>query len=95
MYARVVKGTVKPGQIDEFLHTFQDEVAPELKAEPGFEQSMVLTDRANDAITVVSLFASKADMDASEPGFRKRVAEVMHHMAAPPEATIFEVALRV
>jgi hypothetical protein len=93
MYARVVKGQLQPGKLEEFLGLFNEEFLPALRSSPGFEQAFVVPDPGNNTILALVLFASRADADADEAGFRERAVKAAPLLAAPPEAAVLEVAV--
>jgi quinol monooxygenase YgiN len=95
MYARIVHGSVKPNQMDEFLRMFREEFVPILKETAGFEQMIIVPDRDNDSIVALVMYASKADADADDAGFRQRAAKLSHLLAGPPQASVNEVAILV
>jgi hypothetical protein len=55
---------------------------------------LLFTDRSLDALLAVVVYASKADVEANEPGFRERAAKAAPLLAGPPEASVYEVAVQ-
>jgi heme-degrading monooxygenase HmoA len=93
MYARVVQAMVKPGKMDEFLRMFKDEFAPEIQKDAGFAQSFLT--REGDSIAVMTVYAAKADVDATDPLFRARVAKALDLFTGPPQASTREVVVHL
>jgi quinol monooxygenase YgiN len=94
MYARVVRGGLQPGKADEFVQLFEREFVPAIQQESGFQQVLLFTDKSLDAVVAVVVYASRADVEANEPGFRERAAKAAPLLAGPPEASVYEVAVQ-
>ena len=95
MYARVIQVPIKPGAMDDALNIFES-VAQEAAQQSGFVDFMVLADRTNNAMVVVSLWASEADAIARDSsGFaQQQIAKFGELVTGPPDIRILEVARR-
>jgi quinol monooxygenase YgiN len=93
-YARVVRGDFQPGKIDEFLRLFESEFVPALQQESGFQQVVILADRTANSLLAVVIYASQADVEANEVGFRERASKAAPFLAGPPQASVYEVAVQ-
>ena len=97
MHARVLMAQLRPGTLDEALAIVRDEMAPIIRAQPGFRGFLVLTDHEGDRAVTLSLWATAADRDAGEAsGYaRAQLARIGPLFAAPPvfESYAVDVAL--
>ncbi|WP_412541623.1 antibiotic biosynthesis monooxygenase [Longispora sp. K20-0274] len=93
MYARVVQGTTKPGMMDEFVRLFKDKFGPEIQKTAGFAQSFLTRD--GDSFVSMTVFASKADIDADEPKFQVRIGQAAELLTGPPQSSIREVVVHL
>jgi quinol monooxygenase YgiN len=93
-YARVVKGDLQPGKMDDFVRLFENEFAPAMQQASGFQQLVALSDRTTNSFLVVTIYASQADVEASEPGFRERASKATAFLTGPPQASVYEVAVQ-
>jgi len=53
-------------RLPEYLERIRDRVLPELRQAPGYLGYLNLVDREGDAVLVVSIWATRAEMRASE-----------------------------
>jgi quinol monooxygenase YgiN len=59
MFARNVSIRLKPNTLHDFKHTFEEEVIPMLRKQPGFRDEIVLADDNASDVTAISLWESK------------------------------------
>ena len=96
MFARVTTIQLQPGRMDEFLHFFQDSIAPAAAAQPGFGGITLMTDPQIGKIVAFGLWDSEADLLASERAYyQAKIAEVSGLLAGPPLRESYEVSLQV
>jgi len=96
MFARVTTIQLQPGRMDEFLHFFQDSIAPAAAAQPGFGGITLMTDLQLGKIVAFGLWDSEADLLASESAYyQAKLAEVRGLLAGPPQREAYEVSLQV
>lgn len=86
MFARVMHIQSKPGKLDEVITCYQDSVMPVLKQQPGFSNTLLLTDPATGKGMSITLWHSEADQRACDSnGFLlEQVGKVVPLLAAPP-----------
>jgi heme-degrading monooxygenase HmoA len=96
MYARVVTGTVQPGKLDELSAIFRDDIVPAAEQETGFEGGFLLTDAATSKFVSISLWATKADMEAGDASgyLQEQTAKIAPTLAAPTVKEVFAVGIR-
>jgi heme-degrading monooxygenase HmoA len=66
VYARVTELAGFGDRLPEYLARIRDRVLPELRRAPGYVGYLNLVDRERDSILVVSIWASRDEMRASE-----------------------------
>ncbi len=64
MFARNVSARLKPNTLTEFTQTFENEVLPILRKQPGFRDEIVFANEAGTDITAISLWDTKEQADA-------------------------------
>ena len=96
MFARVTTIQLQPGRLDEFLHFFQDSIAPVAAAQPGFGGITLMTDPQIGKVIAFGLWDSEADLLASERSYyQTKLAEVSGLLAGPPLREAYEVSVQV
>jgi quinol monooxygenase YgiN len=96
MFARVTTLQLQPGKLDEFLHLFQDTIAPAAAAQPGFGGITLMTDPRLGKVVAYGLWDTEADLLASEQAYyQTKLGEVGRLLAAPPLREAFEVSIQV
>lgn len=86
MHARVNYRQIPPGQMDEAVRTYREVTGPDRRAQPGFQQGLILTNRDTGKLVAIAFWASEADMKAASPsGHVNAVA------GGPPEREEYEV----
>ncbi len=94
MHARLNIRQVLPGKLDEFLATFGDTVAPDVRRRPGFKGSLLLTDRdTGKAISLTLWESEKAMREVESKGLLPvDYAKTAHLVAAPVSVERYEVS---
>jgi quinol monooxygenase YgiN len=96
MFARVTTLQLQPGRLDEFLHFFQDSIAPAAAAQPGFGGITLMTDSDLGKVVAFGMWDSEADLLASERAYyQAKLAEVSSLLAGPPLREAYEVCVQV
>ena len=95
MYARVVTNQVQAEKMDEWLALIGDSVVPSLKEQNGFLGFVVLADREHDKSIGYSMWASEADLAASEASgnYQQQIAKLGAVLAAPPVREAYELTV--
>ncbi len=96
MNARISRGSIQPGKMDEFVAATRETVESVYKKHKGFKGFLLLTDgNANEAVSI-SLWETAADMAAHEIGedYQRRMAEVLPLSDGRPALEHFEVRIR-
>ncbi len=97
MYARVVTVQVQPGKLEELLGVLQEQVVPAAQHQPGFRGLMSLTDQGTGKGIAISLWATEADLVASETsGYLQEVRSMTAPFyVMPPFREVYQVSLNV
>ena len=96
MFARVTTLQLQPGRLDEFLHFFQDSIAPVAAAQPGFGGITLMTDSRLGKVVAFGLWDSEADLLASDRSYyQTKLAELSGLLAGPPLREAYEVSVQV
>ena len=95
MYARVVTNQIQAGKMDEWLALIRDSVVPSLKEQNGFLGFVALADREHDKRIGYSMWASEADLAASETSgnYQQQIARLGAVLAAPPVREAYELTV--
>lgn len=92
MHVRIVHSQVPPEVITEATHIWQEQVAPGLKAQPGFVRTSLIGDSAGRALAI-TVWHSEADALAYEasPLSGELVGLFTPYFASPPTMELFEL----
>jgi heme-degrading monooxygenase HmoA len=94
-FARIVTAQLKPTTIDEGVRVLNEQVAPNLKQQPGFQNWELLVNRTTGKMASVSHFATEADAQAGgQAGLKERVAMIAPYLDGPTQLEIYEVDTR-
>ena len=66
-HARTNRRQIQAGKMDEAISEYRDSVIPAVGSRKGFVGGLLLSDRDNNTTLAISLWASKADMLATQP----------------------------
>lgn len=92
MYARLVKGNIKPGKINAASQLFKNDVIPLLKKQHGFRDEITCFTDGVDEGYAISFWDNKADLERYEssvyPQVRSKMADLFQ---GQPTAEKFEV----
>ena len=95
MYARVVTNQIQAGKVDEWLALIRDSVVPSLEEQNGFLGFVALADRERDKSIGYGMWASEADLAASETSgnYQQQIARLGVVLAAPPVREAYELTV--
>jgi quinol monooxygenase YgiN len=95
MQARVTTIQLQPGKIDEAIRLYQESVIPAAKQQPGFRSTMLITDRASGKGMAITVWASDAELQASEASgyYQEQLAKFGPFLAGSPVREVYEVSL--
>jgi heme-degrading monooxygenase HmoA len=95
MYARVTTGQCQPGTIDELMPFFES-AAHQQQGMQGFVSTQLLIDRTANTFMVVTVCATRVDLEASGTVPRQLMADprVAAALAGPPVIAVYEVAVQ-
>jgi heme-degrading monooxygenase HmoA len=77
MFAREVSFRLKPNTLNDFNQTFQKEIVPLLRKQPGFRDVVALAHDNNTDITAISLWDSKTQAETYSTGAYSTVIKTM------------------
>jgi len=94
-FVRIVTGQLKSATLDEGVRTFNEQVTPNLKNQPGYKTSELLVNHTTGKMASVSHFATEADAQAvGQAGLKERVAMIEPFLDGPTQLEIYEVQAR-
>ena len=93
MVMRITTLQVDPTKVDEVLHLIETSVVHAAHQQPGFKQFTVAADRANATIKAIGLWATDADVTASDTSgyYQEQIGKVQPYLTAPPQREVYEV----
>ena len=96
-YARVLTSTVKPGKTDELIQIARDSILPVARQQGGSLGMLLLNDRTTGKGISITLWATEADMKASETSgyLREQLTKLTDVLATPVVREAYEVAVQV
>ena len=97
VHARFVHATIHPDRIEEAIALFRDSVLPVTQVQPGFQGARLLIDRGIGKGVIVTLWASEAEMKATETSgyLRQQLAKFSSLFISPPTREAYELVLSV
>lgn len=95
MYVSLVTATVKPGQVDEAIRIWQEQVMPTVKQIPGIKAGRFLVDRSTNTAVSSATYDTEAEAQAAgaSPEYRQAVSSLLSVITAPPQRAIYEVVV--
>ncbi len=96
MYARVVTAPTKPGAIREGIRVYKESILPAMQKQAGFLGTTSLVNEAENKVISISLWATEADMQASEASgyLQAQMVKVAPFVTAPLANEHFETAVQ-
>lgn len=97
VHTRFVYLTLQPAKIEEAIALFREAVLPTTQTQPGFKGARLLVDRSLGKAVVVTLWASEAEMKATETSgyLREQLAKLGSVLLAPPTRESYELVINV
>jgi steroid delta-isomerase-like uncharacterized protein len=80
MFARNVSLRLKPGKLNEFTRTFEQEVLPILRRQPGFREEITFVSPGEVELTAISLWDSKEQAEAYNASAYPKVLQAVNNM---------------
>lgn len=93
MVLRITTLQVDPAKVGEVLQLIETSVVPAAHQQPGFKQFTVAVDRPNATIKAIGLWATDADVIASDTSgyYKEQIGKVRPYLTAPPQREVYEV----
>ena len=93
MYARMVKGQIKPGKLDVATRLLENDVIPLLKKQHGFRDEVTFFTEGVDEGFAISFWDTKDDLDKYEREIYPQIRDKMTGLFEDqPMARKFEVS---
>ncbi len=93
MFARITVLDFLPDAAQRGFDVVQRTIVPSIRAQPGFRGLLLLRDSQTGGATVVTLWASRADMEATATGnYPVQLAKIEPLLSGPPTRHTYEVA---
>ena len=94
MYASVIRTEVAPGNLDEFIRIYRDQVAPAAQTLTGFQNMRVFVERNTGIVTVVVTYDTEANVRmAAESEQSTRFALALDRISGPISREVCEVVV--
>jgi quinol monooxygenase YgiN len=95
MEARVSRGRIRPGKIDEFVTMTQKTVRQVYRKQKGFRGFLLLTDRSQNEAVAISLWETAEDRTAHEGSdlYQNRMVEIAPLGDGRPAVEYFQVGI--
>ena len=94
MAVAVVTAQVHPGQLDEFVRIYREDVLPAAQQVPGFQSLRLLTNRdSGDVVVLVEYATPEHAQAATSDGQTQQFATALDRLTGPITRTLYEVAL--
>lgn len=95
MFARVTVTHMQLDRLDEAITLFAESVIPAARAQKGFKDMYLLTDRATGKGLAIGFWESEADANANEQSgyYQEQVGKFRELFAAPPVREGYDVSV--
>ena len=92
MLARITHLQFHPDKAEQGVEIVRQSIVPTIKEQRGFKGILLLRDRETGGATVVTLWESEADMEATVTGnYPVQIAKVREFLIGPPTRSTYEV----
>jgi heme-degrading monooxygenase HmoA len=92
MFARQISLRLKSNMVSDYTHTFESEILPLLRKQKGFKDEITLSNPNNTDVVAISLWESKADVEAYNTNTFPNVLNIAKGMIeGTPTVQTFEV----
>ena len=97
MFARVVRGVAREGQVDELVRVVKENVIPEVRQQSGSTGMLLLTDAGSGQTISITLWESREAMVAGETSdyLAGLIDQVSSLLEETPSVRDFAVSARV
>lgn len=96
MIMRITTLQVDPVRVEELLQLITTSVVPAAQQQPGFKQFTVAVDRTNATIKAIALWATEADVTASDTSgyYQEQIAKVRPYLTVPSQRDVYAVTFQ-
>lgn len=98
MFVRTIRGQIQPGQLDEFVRRWKEQVAPRIKETPGLRAFYACGNRETNTLLSVAVLEDRPD-EAAQAAFKEnfqRFREQVRDIAAgEPVVEEWEVVAQI
>ncbi len=92
MFTRIVHLTLKTNAAPEFAKALEKEIVPKLRAEPGFQDELLLISPGGPDVVAISLWDSREDAENYERSAYKQVLRIVERfIEGEPEVETYQV----
>jgi heme-degrading monooxygenase HmoA len=84
VYARVVRGEVPTGKLDEAIRLWQESVGPSAKRQSGFKGARLMVDRSAGRVLSIGLWESEPKVRVSVGWNQEQIAKLAALFSGPP-----------
>ena len=96
MHARMTVAHAQPDRFEEAVAAVQAGFVAAAREQPGYRGFLLLTDRAQQQLVGISLWATEADVQTSGGAsgyYRQQMDDFLGLLVGPPTTTTLEVAV--
>jgi hypothetical protein len=94
MHLRIVRGSVKPGQLDAFVARWREGIGSQLPSVPGFQHGHFAGDREANTVVGVTLWETPPGA-AMDQRIQEFAAQAGNLLAGPPQIEDYEVLVEI
>lgn len=95
MYARLVKGQISQGKLEEAIWLWRESVAPSVKQQKGFISARLLVERSTGRVASLGLWETEADFQGTVAWNQGQIARFAGLFTAAPSVEGYEVVAEV
>lgn len=93
MHARITSVDVQTGKMNDAIHTYESQVLPATKQQPGYRCAILFVDRDTNRAISITLWESETDMTTGEVSvyYIEQLRKMAAFFAAMPGRESYEV----
>ena len=92
MFARIVSTHLKPNTLNDFTQTFEKDVIPMLRKQPGFRDEIALAGDGGTDVTAISLWDTKEQADGyATTAYPAVLTTLEDFLDGPPNVRVINV----
>ena len=92
MFARNVSARLKPNSITQFTETFEKEIVPMLRKQPGFRDELTLASDDGLHVTAISIWETKEQAEAyNTAGYPEVLKTLDKVLDGPPKVRLSKI----